>query len=66
MTLEIFRLVSNTGYACAMLVHIRADQILSQLSMTNFDLILSILSQDIEQKPNFDVIKGRKSVAILR
>ena len=29
----------------------------------NFGLILSICSQDIEQKPNFDVIKGRNSVA---
>ena len=25
---------------------------------TNFDLILSIRSQDIEQKPNFDVNRG--------
>ena len=33
---------------------------------TNFGLILSICSQDIEQKPNFDVIKGRNSVANLR
>ena len=33
---------------------------------TNFGLILSIRSQDIEQKPNFDVIKGRNSVANLR
>ena len=33
---------------------------------TNFGLILSIRSQDIEQKPNFDVIKGRSSVAKLR
>ena len=33
---------------------------------TNFGLILSIHSQDIEQKPNFDVIKGRNSVANLR
>ena len=33
---------------------------------TKFGLILSIRSQDIEQKPNFDVIKGRNSVANLR
>ena len=33
---------------------------------TNFGLILSIRSQDIEQKPNFDIIKGRNSVANLR
>ena len=33
---------------------------------TNFGLILSIRSQEIEQKPNFDVIKGRNSVANLR
>ena len=32
---------------------------------TNFGLILSILSQDIKQKPNFDVIKGHNSVANL-
>ena len=30
---------------------------------TNFGLILSIGSQDIEQKPNFDIIKGCNSVA---
>ena len=29
---------------------------------TNFGLILSIRSQDIEQKPNFDVNQGRKTV----
>ena len=33
---------------------------------TNLGLILSILSQDIEQKPNFTSIKGRNSVANLR
>ena len=33
---------------------------------TNFGLILSIRSQDIEQKPNFSSIKGRNSVANLR
>ena len=33
---------------------------------TNFGLILSIRSQDIDEKPNFDVIKGRNSVANLR
>ena len=33
---------------------------------TNFGLILSIRSQDIEQKPNFDVNQGRNSVANLR
>ena len=33
---------------------------------TNFGLILSILSQDIEQKPNFDDNQGRDSVANLR
>ena len=33
---------------------------------TNFGLILSIRSQDTEQKPNFDIIKGRNSVANLR
>ena len=33
---------------------------------TNFGLILSIRSQDIEQKANFDVIKGRNSVDNLR
>ena len=32
----------------------------------NFGLILSIRSQDIEQKPNFDLIKGRNSLANLR
>ena len=32
---------------------------------TNFGLILSIRSQDIEQQPNFEVIKGRYSVANL-
>ena len=32
---------------------------------TNFGLILSICSQDIEQKPNIDVIKGRNFVANL-
>ena len=33
---------------------------------TNFGLILSIRSQGIERKPNFDVIKDRNSVATLR
>ena len=33
---------------------------------TNFGLILSIRSQDIEQKPNLTPIKGRNSVANLR
>ena len=33
---------------------------------TNFGLILSIRFQDIEQKPNFDVIKGRNNVANLQ
>ena len=33
---------------------------------TKFGLILSIRSQNIEQKPNSDVIKGRNSVANLR
>ena len=33
---------------------------------TNFGLILSIRSQDIEQKPNLTSIKGRNSVANLR
>ena len=35
---------------------------------TNIGLILSIHSQDIEQKPKFDIIyyKGRNSVANLR
>ena len=33
---------------------------------TKSGLILSIRSQDIEQKPNFDVIKGRNSVDNLR
>ena len=33
---------------------------------TNFGLILSICSQDIEQKPNLTSIKGRNSLANLR
>ena len=33
---------------------------------TNFGLILSIRSQDIEQKPNLTSIKGRNSLANLR
>ena len=33
---------------------------------TNFGLILSIPSQDIEQKPNFDVNQGPNSLANLR
>ena len=33
---------------------------------TNFGLILSICSQDIEQKPNFDINQGRNSLANLR
>ena len=33
---------------------------------TKFGLILSIRSQDIEQKPNSDINQGRNSVANLR
>ena len=33
---------------------------------TNFGLILSIRSQDIKQKPNFDVNQGPNSLANLR
>ena len=33
---------------------------------TNFGLILSICSQDIEQKPNFDINQGRNSLANLQ
>ena len=39
-TLTFFRLVSTKrGYACSMIVHIRADQLLPQLLMELFDTL---------------------------
>ena len=36
-----FRLVLKRGYACAMVVHTRADQLLPQLLMLHFDTLPS-------------------------
>ena len=39
-TLTFFRLVSTKrGYACSMIVHTRADQLLSQLLIEHFDTL---------------------------
>ena len=46
--------------------NINVDLVNDNYAFTKFGLILSIRSQDIEQKPNSDVKQGRNYVAILR
>ena len=36
---QFFLLIFNSGYACAMIVHTRADQLLPQLSMVQLDTL---------------------------
>ena len=38
-TQTIFRIVLQRGYACSIMVHTRADQLLSQLLIEHFDTL---------------------------